>query len=118
MDYINIVSKEAITAPPDWCFWLTLGICAIIILIGLIIVFKQRFTTIVPLMISGGIAIVVELALLLIFVKFCSVPTGNYKYGATVDKENISVSEYEEFLETYQPEIREGIYYWTSEEID
>ena len=117
MDYINIVSKEAITAPPEWCFWLTLGISLVILLIGVIIGIKKRFT-LTPVMISGGIAIVVELALLLIFVKFCSVPTGNYKYGATVDKETITVSEYEEFIHTYNPEYIDGIYYWTGKEVD
>ncbi len=118
MDYINIVSKKAIIALPDWCFVLTLGICIVIMLVGFIISFKQRFATLTPTMISGGIAIVVELALVLCFVKFCSVPTGQYEYGATINKETITVNEYESFLETYKPELRDGIYYWTSEEIE
>jgi hypothetical protein len=118
MDYVNIISKEVVLAPPDWCFGLTLGICAVITLIGAIISFKQRFATLTPIMIFGGIAIVVEFALLFCFIKFCSVPTGRYEYEATINKEKITVSEYEEFLETYKPELRDGVYYWTSEEIE
>ena len=118
MDCINIVSKEAIEAPPDWCYVLAFGVCVAIILSGLFWSIKNKFATLTPLMVSGVIAIGVELILLLCFIHFCSVPTGRYKYGATVNKDNISVTDYEEFLETYKPELIDGIYYWTGEEIE
>ena len=44
-------------------------------------------------------------------------PTGNYSYKATVDKNKITVSEYEDFIEQYKPEIRDGIYYFESAEV-
>lgn len=118
MDYINIVSKEAIEAPPDWCFWLAFGICVIIVCSGLFWSVKNKFATITPVMISGLIGVATELILIICLIHFCSVPTGRYKYGATIDKDNISVTDYEEFLETYKPELKDGIYYWTGEEID
>ena len=39
-------------------------------------------------------------------------PTGRYKYEATIDKDKITVAQYEEFLEEYKPTIKDGIYYW------
>lgn len=118
MDYINIISKEAIEAPPDWCLALAFVVCVVIIFSGLAWAIKDKFVSLLPTMISGFIAIAVECVLLICFVQFCSVPTGKYKYEATIDKDNISVAEYEEFLKTYKPEIKENIYCWVSEEIE
>ena len=118
MDYINIISKEAIEAPPDWCFTLAFVICIIIMSGGLVWATKDKFVSLLPVTIFGLIAIVVEAVLLICFIQFCSIPTGNYKYEATIDKDNISVAEYEEFLKTYKPEIKENIYYWVSEELE
>ena len=47
---------------------------------------------------------------------FCSVffrvPTDTYKYEATINKDKITVTQYEEFIENYAPTIKDGIYYW------
>ena len=118
MDYINIISKEAIEAPPDWCFALAFVAYIIIVSSGLVWAIKDKFVSLLPVMISGFIAIVIEFVLLICIIQFCSVPTGKYKYEATIDKDNISVAEYEEFLKTYKPEIKENIYCWVSEEIE
>jgi hypothetical protein len=118
MDYINIISKEAIEAPPDWCIAVGFVACIIIVSSGLVWAIKDKFVSLLPVMISGFIAIVVEFALVICFMQFCSVPTGRYRYEATIDKDNISVTEYEEFLKTYKPEIKENIYCWESEEIE
>ena len=118
MDFISIISKEAITSPPDWCFYITLVISICIVLISLPIMIKQKFTSFVPALICGAIAIVVVLVLAVSFSRFCSVPTGKYRYEATIDKDRVTVTEYEEFIKTYKPAINDGIYSWTSEEIN
>jgi hypothetical protein len=43
---------------------------------------------------------------------FFSEPTGRYKYQATIDKDKITVSQYEEFIEEHNPTIKDGVYYW------
>ena len=47
---------------------------------------------------------------------FLQVPTGQYNYKATVDKDNITVAEYEQFIEEYHPDIKDDVYYFTAGE--
>ena len=118
MEYITIVSKEAIMSPPEWCFLTILGICIAIMIPGVVISIKHKFATLNPVMLFGAIAIVVELILMFLAVQFCSVSTGSYEYGATINKDIITVTEYENFLKTYNPELRDGVYYWIGEELE
>jgi hypothetical protein len=43
---------------------------------------------------------------------FLKVPTGKYRYEATIDKSKITVEEYEDFLEKYNPTVVNGVYIW------
>ena len=43
---------------------------------------------------------------------FFQVPTGRYTYEATINKDKITVAQYERFIEEYNPTIKDGIYYW------
>lgn len=114
MEYINIISKEAITEPAPLPLIIFGGI-AIIAIIGTAIWAtnsnnRER---------AMGWAATTEVASLLGFIAvylicavFFRVPTGRYEYKATIDKENITVSEYADFIETYNPTVIDGVYYW------
>lgn len=114
MEHINIISKEAITEPALLPL-IIFGCVAVIAIIG---------TTIWAVKSSNrdramGWAAATEAASLLGYIAaylicavFFRVPTGRYEYKATIDKENISVSEYAGFIETYNPTVIDGVYYW------
>lgn len=114
MEHINIIAQEAITVAIEWPTHLiaTLGIIGIV---GSFIyaLMGQDMYKGTKMMYWFGFG---SLALILITVAvtnlFFRVPTGRYKYEATIDKDNITVAEYEQFIEEYNPIIKDGIYYW------
>ena len=118
MEYINIIAQEEITKAPAWPSHLIGGI-VIALLIGLMIC---SFTTSDPckvlerMLVVGGVGLLTFFVIYLITAIFFRVPTGRYKYEATVDKDKITVSEYEKFIEEYNPTIKDGIYYWEDKE--
>lgn len=113
-EYINIISKEAITAVPTW---LQL-VCGIISIGGVLSTFvywaivKDPEKAIKWLFVAGGSALAFMMAFLLITKMFFAVPTGQYKYEATVNKDKITVAQYEKFIEQYHPTIVDGVYYF------
>jgi hypothetical protein len=121
-EYINIISKEAITKPLQWPP-VIIGVLAILGLIGVLIwaTLTRNMSEPITLVLLYGIGLC-GLVLLLITCAVCSiffrVPTGNYEYTATIDKNNITVAEYEEFIEKYDPTIKDGIYYFTGGTLD
>lgn len=119
MDYINIISKEAIEILPNWILFIILGTVLALIIIPTAIVWvvvnkkKQSLMRVVYTeLISGAIAIILFYLFISIFAGNFLVPSGRYRYKATVDKEHITVEQYEEFIEKYNPTIQDGIYYW------
>lgn len=116
MEYINIISKEAITRALAWPVVLVgcLAIAAIVIAMIWAIITKRmdRIETGILFGKIGGIGIGALVITMVICSIFFQVPTGRYKYKATIDKDKITVSEYEEFIEEYNPIITDGIYYW------
>lgn len=118
MGYINIISKEQITTTTPWQALIVLMIC-ILMLACSVYGFKR-----VPLryfkIYSIFVLIIItsfEIISLVVCDKYFSVPTGKYKYEATINKDKITIQQYEEFIEKYNPTIKNGIYYWESEEI-
>lgn len=113
-EYINIISQEAITAVPTW---LQL-ICGIIAIGGVLSTFvywavvKDAEKAMKYLFVAGGSALAFMIAFLLITNMFFAVPTGQYKYEATINKDKITVAQYEEFIEQYHPAIVDDIYYF------
>jgi hypothetical protein len=114
MEYINIISKEPIIALPDWITHLILGVCFLLSLIPLIyaLVTNNFSKTIGLTLITGICVIVFEVAALIFCSANFSVPTGRYRYEGTIDKDKVTVGQYEEFIEKYNPTIKDGIYYW------
>lgn len=113
MDYINIIFKEEIMEVNI----LPALIIGFITIIGLICTYiymfkSDNYETFVKLIVSfGGIGILLMLLCMIICSIFLQYPSGRYKYQATIDKDKITISEYEDFIEEYNPTIIDGIYY-------
>ena len=106
MEHINI---------EDWQACTILAICIAAILSAFVIA-KDHGKVCRYLVWAGIGAIVFELIAFCICSAFFRVPTGRYRYEATIDKDKITVSEYEAFIEEYNPTIKDGIYYWEDKE--
>lgn len=114
MEYINIISKEAITMPIALPVYIVCGLAVAGILGTLFYYIKtNKYNRAVKgFAIFGGGGMVLMLLTMLICSIFFRVPTGRYRYGATIDKDKITVAQYEEFIEEYNPTIKDGVYYW------
>lgn len=114
MEYINIISKEPLTTTPIWPTFVILVISVCIILTTFIYwyIVKDPDKAFGYLMKVGiGAVIFTAIASSICNVYF-KVPTGCYKYEGTINKDKITVSQYEEFIEEYNPTIKDGVYYW------
>lgn len=121
MEHIHIISKEVITQPLQLPLHIIAAITISLLVGALIYLFKNsykgyvNFKVVEFIAITGIAGITAMLVSMIICSIFFKVPTDRYIYTATVDKENITVAEYEEFIETYKPNIVDGIYYWEGE---
>lgn len=118
MEYINIISKEQVTTVTLWQIFIVLVIC-ISMLACSNLWFKRvplRYYKIYYILVFVTI-VSFEIIAITVCDKYLSVPTGTYKYEATINKDKITVQQYEEFIKKYNPTIKDGIYYWESEEI-
>ena len=121
MDYINIISQEEIKVLPNWYVFVLFGILAAILLIPTVVAYiicnkkkKPLIKVFYTELIAGVIAIITSVFLVGPHVL---VPSGRFRYEATVDKDCITVSEYEDFIEKYKPEIKDGIYYFETNDV-
>ncbi len=121
MDHVDIISKEAITitAPEFQNAIFIFGFLMIGFLIGCLIYTpriktdKQERTLIGVVLRTGCVGLALLLIGSLIGGSFFRVPSGRYRYEATIDKENMTVAEYEEFMEAYShSKCKNGIYYF------
>ena len=119
-DYINIISKEAVTAVPTWIALLGGSVCFLLILSTFIYwaVIKDTNKVMGYLGTVGSIAIILCIAWMCISCMFFSEPTGRYNYKATINKDNITVKEYEKFIKDYHPNIKDDVYYFTAGELE
>lgn len=117
MEHVDIISKEAITAiaPEISNAIAILGFLMIFFLIGCLLyeTFSQKtFNRKVVLWISVVVLIIIVLGGLIGSI-FFRVPTGRYKYEATIDEENMTVAEYNEFMKAYSHSYcKDGIYHF------
>ena len=115
MDHINIISKEAITTCIGWPVYVV-GALAIAGVIGTLWYFintKNYDKAVKGFVIFGAGGLVVMVFTMAICSIFFKVPTGRYKYEATIDKEQMTVAEYEEFMNAYSHSYcKDGIYYF------
>lgn len=118
MEYINIISKEQVTTVTLWQILIVLVICILMLVCSVHVakLVSRRYLNIYYIF---ALVVIVgfEVICLEIGGKYISIPTGTYRYEATINKDKITVQQYEEFIEKYNPTIKDGIYYWESEEI-
>ncbi len=122
MDHVNVISKEAITMMAPWisniiCIF---GFSLIIFLTGCL--FYSSFShskklsnekLLKIILWVGTVGLCTLLIMGLIAGIFFRVPSGRYRYEATIDKENMTVAEYEEFMEAYShSKCKNGVYYF------
>ena len=115
MEHVNIISQEAITAVPTWLAALGAGICIAITASTYIYlaITKDPVRTVRYLGHAGAFSLALCVAWCIITSAFFAVPTGRYRYEATLDKENMSIAEYEEFMKAYNHSYsKDGIYYF------
>lgn len=113
MDYINILSKEPVMAVPVWIAAVAAALLLLLLLMFLLVLYvKYGRCKSICIGFSGMIVLFITFVVFLFLTIFCKEPTGRYKYSGTIDKDNITVSEYEEFIKEYNPTIIDDIYYW------
>lgn len=119
-EYINIISKEAVTAVPTWIAFAGGSVCILLVFSTFIYwsVVKDTNKVIGYLGTVGSIAIILSIAWMCVSCMFFSEPTGQYNYKVTIDKDNITVTEYEQFIKEYHPEIKDDVYYFTAGELE
>lgn len=114
MEHINIIVKEDIMAIPDWLIFIGGAVSICIICSSFIYwsVVKNPDKVMKYSIIAGITGLVFCICFLCITSLFCKEPTGKCEYQAIVDKDNITVSQYSEFIEKHNPDFVDGIYYW------
>ena len=118
-EYINIISKDAVTDVPTWIALLGASVSILLELSTFIYwaVVKDIVKASNYLGIVSVIAISIATVWMCVSCMFFSEPTGQYNYKATIDKDNITVTEYEQFIKDYHPDIKDDIYYFTAGEL-
>ena len=122
MDHVTIISKEAITTTMPEIDNI-IGCIALLVfafLFGCLVYNSKKVKTIEAeetlikvICFVAGIAIVLILITGIIGNIFFRVPTERYKYEATIDEENMTVAEYNEFMKAYNHNYcKDGIYYF------
>ncbi len=124
-EYINIISKEEIKVLPNWFAFTLFGILAAIVIIPTVIAWlicekkkKPWKKVIYTELVAGAIAIAFMITSFFLVEPHMLVPSGRFRYEAAVDKDRITVSQYEDFIEKYKPEIKDGIYYFEGGPLD
>ena len=119
-EYINIITKDAVKVVPTWIALLGGSVSILLVLSTFIYwaVVKDPFKTTRYLGIVGVIATIIGIVWMCISCMFFSEPTGRYNYKATIDKDNITVTEYEQFMKEYHPNIKDDVYYFTAGELE
>ena len=114
MEYINIISKEEITEAFQLPITIVgcLAIAAVLSSFVYMAIVKDPDKTMKYMCIVAPIAMGILIITAIICGIFFRVPTGRYKYKATIDKDKITVAQYEEFIGEHKPTIKDGIYYW------
>jgi hypothetical protein len=123
MDHVNIISQKAITMMAPWASNIIciLGFSMIFFLIGCLVysslgrrnkkLSNEKLLKVI--LYTGATGLCVLLILACIAGLFFRVPSGRYKYEATIDEENMTVAEYNEFMKAYNhSHCKDGIYHF------
>ena len=112
---VNIISKTEITETPEWIVvvvivFLMMLTCGLNAFICFNIKDVKKTVSLMEYIVIGSLIAGVT-GMLLVYNLF-ERQTGRYEYQATIEKNKMTVCQYESFLDEYNPEIRDGIYYW------
>lgn len=121
MDHVDIISKEVITMTAPWA---TNIICIfafslITFLVGCLVyslrdhkkISNEKLLKII--LYTGATGLCVVFILICIAGLFFRVPSGRYKYEATIDEEKMTIAEYNEFMKAYNhSHCEDGIYHF------
>lgn len=120
MDYINVISQTPVTYVPTWIALIGGSVSILLVLSTFVYwaIVKNPQKVYKYLMIVGIIALIISFVWACITSKFYREPTGEYTYEVTLDKNNLTVAEYEEFIKRYHPTIAGDIYYFTAGELE
>lgn len=121
MDHVDIISKESITVVAPWAINIIaiIGFSMIFFLFGCLVysnkdnkkVSNEKLLKIILCTSTAGLCVFLILGC--IAGLFFRVPSGRYKYEATIDEENMTVEEYNEFMKAYSHNYcKDGIYYF------
>jgi len=122
MEHVNIISQKAITMMAPWATNIIgiFGFSMITFLIGCLVyssfsrnkkLSNEKLLKII--LYTGATGLCVLLILACITGLFFRVPSGRYKYEATIDEENMTVAEYNEFMKAYNHNYRkDGVYHF------
>lgn len=114
LDHVEIIAKEEITQPIHWPTTIVGVIVIMLLLSTLIYLFKTKdadksIRLISKVAICGLCAMFISLFIC----SFFKHPTGRYKYEATIDKDEMTISEYETFMNDYNHIYQKGeVYYF------
>ena len=116
-NHINIITKEAettVSVLPTIIVAVILSTCCIALIVYLFV--KNNTDRVIKLLgILAIVGIPLELLSILVANIFFRVPTGQFKYTATLDENNMTIQEYKAFIEEYNPEIdANGVYHFTT----
>lgn len=122
MEHVTIISKEVITKMmPE--ITNVIGYMALLLILFVfgcaiydhrkIETVEEEKTLVKVVLFASGIVITLILVIGIVGNIFFRVPTGRYKYEATIDAENMTVAEYREFMHAYNhTKSKNGVYYF------
>lgn len=113
MEHVTIVSVEQCTEGASTPILIVGGIAIVTLLISLIaLFFTKDADKLARFVIYYGTISLCVLFVTFIICSFFRHPVDRYKYVVTIDKDNISASQYEEFMDKYHPVGKDGKYYF------
>lgn len=116
MEVVEIISKEPIMQAAQWPAVVvgSLAIAAIIAVTIWFAVTKKMHTDMAGKLIGivGVIGIATLLIVMFISAVFFATPTGRYKYQAKINKDMMTVAQYEAFVKEHNPIIKDDTFYW------
>ena len=116
-EHINIITKEAVTTANPLPAIIVCVILATCCVAGMVYLFVKnnpdRYAKMLAVLcIIGFPALLISM---LISSLFFRVPTGQFKYTATLDENNMTIQESKAFIEEYNPDIdANGVYHFTT----
>ena len=113
MEHVTIVSVEQCTAGATAPILIVGGIITVTLLSSLVaLFFVKDLDKLAKFVVYYGTISLCVLFVTAIICSFFRHPVDRYKYVVTIDKDNMSIIQYEEFMDKYHPVEKDGKYYF------